>query len=396
MGNVSATNKVDQTLKVSLKTSNRIAQDCKASSSQSQAINVESDCDGDVTITGNNLSQHASFDAACLQKASITADEKTDLTNKMSQAASAVSQMISANPGSTEANNIMSSYLGLASEMENIIEQSCNIGSKQSQSINVKRSKCKGNVLVAGNNMEQYVKSVDKCVQDAIMKSSRVTNIKQTIDQTAKAEQSAFGLLILIIGIIIILILVTGGVAKSAMTVVIVIVIGLIIIGLTYLVIGAVTKKLPPFQEKPEKKPSNDYNAPKEFDTDAIAQMCIAISAYLYGINKEPWQNIRKTSFPHLKDSDAQNVRDANCNTMFNKINGKKITTKDKILKSSKDSSSSTCESSCASDNKCRGYMFYNGDIKNLKGKENCYTFNQIGSEFYSDSSVWDMYEKFL
>jgi preprotein translocase subunit SecE len=134
-----------------------------------------------------------------------------------SQMATAVSQSLTLNPGSTEADNIskLSTALGVA--VSNQINQNITAAASASQTINTD-GKSKGGVCsqnIHDIEFSSFQAAAAKGVLDATQVSSAVANLKQAVDQTAHAkQQSTITTIIIVLVVAFILIVVLGMVLK--------------------------------------------------------------------------------------------------------------------------------------------------------------------------------------
>jgi len=229
MGNVQATNILNNTIDQSISILNNTIQVCETSLAQNQGINVTG-CQGNIVISNVNFNQTGSLDVGCASSSSSTNQVESTIKNNFKQAADAINQALNLNPGSTTATNITSLMEQLAINVVNSYSQSCISNTVQEQSINVTcPATGSGNVTIETVNFNQVTKGITQCTQDAINTTGIKTQIQNIIDQNSSAtvQPIFFGVFIVLFIIVIIILLVFGASASTwIITIIILIAIG--------------------------------------------------------------------------------------------------------------------------------------------------------------------------
>ena len=211
MGNIKSQNTIDSAISANAEISSKTSLDCSASSVQIQKIAYDGSKCINVTcpdkksavidLSGNTFNSSSSVKVDCKQ----TAVQDSDITNKIAQqatqTATSVSQALSLNPGSTEANNttIMSTAVGV--QIANEVSEILSAPSLINQSIQIDNMCC-GTIISKNNQFNAINKVVLKGTQDSLQKSKVANDLSTSIKQTAAAKQEAlfsFGFVFIII-----------------------------------------------------------------------------------------------------------------------------------------------------------------------------------------------------
>jgi len=216
MGGSHSTNIIDNSVSAMVSVLNTTTQKCAPTVTTDQALNfVQQGCSSsDITITHTRLSAYASVNVSCAQVAVQSADAKAQIDQIAKQMADALSQMLSLNPGSTDATNItrLSANLGLT--VQNEASQIIASAVSAAQGITLRQlngGAC--SIRLDFVELGALATSIARATQESTAVATATAALKQSVDQTAKAEQQ--GLLAGLLILVVVVALVIGGVALT-------------------------------------------------------------------------------------------------------------------------------------------------------------------------------------
>lgn len=209
MGNTTSHNIIDNSISAMISSTDSTSQNCAATASTTQSIDAVTgeDCSSStIDISNISFSSVGKVNLVCMATVAQQNSVAASIDQVASQMATAVSQSLNLNPGSTEADNIskLSSALGVA--VSNQINQNIAAAASASQTINTD-GKSKGGVCsqnIHDIEFTSFQTAAAKGVLDATQVASAVADLKQAVDQTAHAkQQSMLMVLVAIVAIIV-------------------------------------------------------------------------------------------------------------------------------------------------------------------------------------------------
>jgi len=209
MGNVSASNIIDNNVSTMVDVSNSTSQKCVPTTTQEQLLRVVGNCPhSNINISHINFASAATISTSCAQKAVQSAEAKTQVEQVASQMAEAVSQAMTLNPGSTDSKNIMNLSMNVAVAVNNTVAQMVAPAASQSQIVDL--TGCEVNVSFVDYNA--YAKNFAEAVQSSNQVSNAVTALKQAAKQIAKSKQEGMfaWIVAIVVGIVAIVVAFLG------------------------------------------------------------------------------------------------------------------------------------------------------------------------------------------
>jgi hypothetical protein len=219
-----ATNELNTMINAGIEVYNTTTQNCSSLINNVNDITIEVDGNNNnIRVTDIVQGQSVSLNSECVSKAAADTTVSQDVTNKVTQQASAIVGSLSI--GNSEANNIINNSYDLSQKIVNTFEQKCSPTVNNSNQFKF-TSKGTGNTILIGYiNQNQLVNAVTKCMQDTIATSDLAQSIEQDIAQSATAKNEglldflkwiaiaiiAIIALIIIIVIIIVIVKAAGG-----------------------------------------------------------------------------------------------------------------------------------------------------------------------------------------
>lgn len=206
MGQTQAKNEVKSAISAMSSVVNDVVQKCSPTVAISQVINaVQEGCDtSTIDISNIDFSSFGQINVSCAQTAASSASVQTDIQQKASQMAEAVSQSLNLNPGSTSAQNIMRLSMNVATSITNSTSQIIASAVSSAQQIDLRQNgKSVCSIKLAYINMNAIAKSVADAVQNSTQVANATTALTQVIDQSAKAKQSSMALMIILVIIVV-------------------------------------------------------------------------------------------------------------------------------------------------------------------------------------------------
>ena len=209
MGNTKSHNIIDNSISAMISSTDSTSQNCAATASTTQSIDASTgeDCSSStIDISNIKFDSRGKVNLVCMATVTQQNSVSASIDQVATQMATAVSQSLNLNPGSTEADNIskLSSALGVA--VSDQINQNIAAAASASQTINTD-GKSKGGVCsqnIHDIEFTSFQTAAAKGVLDATQVASAVADLKQAVDQTAHAkEQSMLMILVAIVAIIV-------------------------------------------------------------------------------------------------------------------------------------------------------------------------------------------------
>jgi hypothetical protein len=189
MGNThsSASNTINSYVQQCLNVSSSAVQNCSTQLTNTEGLQIIG-TDGNVTISNVDWSQISQVKMDCLADQKTTQTLQSQISQAMSQNATAITQALSANLNTqTDTQNIMNNVEQLGQTIASTFVQECTQNAVQNQSIKVKDTK--GNVTVNNLNWSQVSASVSSCVQKTAAVASLTSTIENSLGQTAKSVE---------------------------------------------------------------------------------------------------------------------------------------------------------------------------------------------------------------
>ena len=182
-----------------------IVNNATASAIQTFGVNI-SNVKGDVSFSGNTVTQQASVDlTAAFDTSSSDASQETLAKAVSSSAKSLTSGLL--NYGSSESVNETNTYINTSSLISSQIRNECYANTSQSQSITI--SDVGGSVKVDNNSFNQLASSMASCFATSVNRNEAVKNIQESVSQAA--QSSALGANINLSFLIVIALVAVGG-----------------------------------------------------------------------------------------------------------------------------------------------------------------------------------------
>jgi hypothetical protein len=219
-----ATNELNTMINAGVSVYNTTMQKCDTLINNNNEIDIINQGNNN-TITVQNIlqGQTVNLNSDCVSKAAADTTISQDVTNAITQQASAIVGSLSI--GSSEANNIINNSYDLSQKVINTFEQTCSPLVNNSNVLKFTSSGTGNTILLAYINQEQLVNATTKCMQDTIASSNLAQSIEQDISQSATAKNEglldflkwiaiaiiAIIALIVIIVIIIVIVKAAGG-----------------------------------------------------------------------------------------------------------------------------------------------------------------------------------------
>lgn len=183
---------------------NNATSTCQSAATEQQVIEIQN-ASGDVNINGLNWTQCSTMKTDCKQ----SANEQTDLTEALSQEATAIANQsapnVSLNFTIQDVNQIQTNMTNLSKEVLNVTNNQCSATSDQLQRIYVGTA---ANVNLFNVSAKQVLDVTNKCVQDSITKTAAYTAVEQTLSAKSSQKVSSIGLILIIVVCIIVVIVV--------------------------------------------------------------------------------------------------------------------------------------------------------------------------------------------
>jgi hypothetical protein len=196
MGNTTSHNIIDNSISEMISSTDSTSQNCAATASSTQSIDATTgeDCSSssiDISNVSFNITNKVNL--VCMATVTQQNSVAAAIDQVASQMATAVSQSVNLNPGSTEADNIskLSTALGVA--VSNQINQNIAAAASSSQTITTD-GKSKGggcSQRIHDIDFTAFQTTAAKGVLTATQVASAVANLKQAVDQTAEGKQQS-------------------------------------------------------------------------------------------------------------------------------------------------------------------------------------------------------------
>jgi ABC-type multidrug transport system fused ATPase/permease subunit len=243
MGNTLAQNEINSHISSLSESVQNSTTSCRAVVNQTNAIVIENV--NNVNLSGLNLSSgnYFLFNPKCTGSANQTAVLNNSISQSVSQIATAISQNLDLNPGSTEANQIVNDLIGLKQVATNNIIQQCLVDSVQTNIVDITTGK---NINLHGAiiNWNNTTDDISTCIFNQFQSSSLTSQITSDISETATSKvEDSIGLILIVAAIIaaIVFMLWIGGTLEIVLIILIIVAILLVI----YLIVAKIKKWWP-------------------------------------------------------------------------------------------------------------------------------------------------------
>lgn len=203
MGNIHATNTLNSVISNSVTILNQSTETCRTTLQQEIDININK-C-STVNIIGINFNQSGSISTKCAESNSAKNNVKSEIDSEFKQAATAINQALSLNPGSTSSNNITNLMEQLSVNIQNEFTQNCINSVVNKDTISVTCSGKDGTANLEYLNFNQTANSISNCTLSSTSVNSVITQIKTIISQTAISKVAplfSLGFIIIILAAI--------------------------------------------------------------------------------------------------------------------------------------------------------------------------------------------------
>lgn len=206
MGSSHASNIIDNSISAMVDLSNTTSQKCApvATSIQQIIADAGKNCpNSTIYIHDIKMGSVARLEVKCAQEASQSAAADVQIQQAAKQMAESVTQALSLNPGSSDAQNIMRMSMNIGIAVKNNISQIIASAAASSQSI-ITHDYC--NAEIAMIDMSTFSTSLADAAQKTSQVATAVAALKQEAEQIAKAKQeSLLGPLIILLIIVAIM-----------------------------------------------------------------------------------------------------------------------------------------------------------------------------------------------
>jgi len=189
MGSVQSTNIIDTRINAMISVLNSSTQECSPIVSSSQILSVSSNrCPGKkIDIKNIKMTAKHKMDVNCAAMATQSMDTKISIAQEAKQMAEAISQSLSLNPSSTDAKNIATLSLNLGATIHNISAQTIRPTINVLQKIELDDN-C-SDINVTGIDLKSFSKIYAKAIKEDKQVNKAIIDLKQTVEQIAKAKQ---------------------------------------------------------------------------------------------------------------------------------------------------------------------------------------------------------------
>lgn len=201
MGSSHASNIIDNSISAMVKVDNNTEQKCAPTISSDQAINAISDgCPGSkIVIHDVKMASTAMMDVKCMQQAAQSGSADIQIAQAAKQMAESLTQALSLNPASSQAENIMRMSMNVGAAIKNNISQIISSAASMRQTITAEGC----DIEIYAIDMSTFGQTMAEAAQKTSQVAAAILALKQEADQIAKAKQaSLMGPLIVILIII--------------------------------------------------------------------------------------------------------------------------------------------------------------------------------------------------
>ena len=213
MGSTQSHNIIDNSISAMVSSVNSASQNCVATASTTQSIDATTgeNCeDASIDISNVKFDSKGKVNVVCMATVAQQNSAAAAIDQVASQMATAVSQSLNLNPGSTEADNISKMSQALGVSVSNSVSQSVTAAASSSQTINA-NARGSGSCAERIHNIDfsSIQDAIAKGVMDSTQVASATADLKQTVDQIAHAkEQSLLAFLIpIVVGIVLVIVI---------------------------------------------------------------------------------------------------------------------------------------------------------------------------------------------
>lgn len=213
MGATYSSNTVDAAVNVITNVAISATQSCQTQYTQEQGYTICAEGSGSTVNIGSLEGKQAIFtDVDCISNATVQTTIDTNVSQTISQIATAISQAFELPNGGTDAQNVADAVVNIANNVVEAFNNTCKNELNQNQNVNI----CAiggGQVNVGTVNFEQNINAVTNCVQN-VLSTTGVKNVaSQQISQkaTAKVDSILAAIIMLLIAVIIVIVLVMFG-----------------------------------------------------------------------------------------------------------------------------------------------------------------------------------------
>ncbi|UUT40472.1 myristylated membrane protein [carnivorous sponge associated iridovirus] len=166
------------------KVSSNIIQNTQLSQDMAQVVSVR-DVHGDVHISGNTFTQHATVNMHTLLDALSTEEAQQSIMQELAQEAKSVTSDLNIGQFS-DAQNTMNLLMQATINLLTSIGQTCKAFNRQHQAIVVKR--VSGNVYIQDNVFQQMYNILQNCTEKAASNNRLLQDLSSKMSQTASAK----------------------------------------------------------------------------------------------------------------------------------------------------------------------------------------------------------------
>jgi hypothetical protein len=215
MGNTVAKNSATEIVNQSIGEMQSVTNQCFATTSLSNEINLVAQNGGTINIGQFNCNQNQYYylNATCVASSNISSSISSNISQLASQRAQAVSQNVDLNPGSTEAQNLTEAIANSTLAIQNSVYNGCVQAAMAQNLANVVATGPSSSIVVGQLfcSQDAFNQSVSDCVFSSSETASAIENISQSITQAASAtvQNALLWVALAIIAIVLFFFLIT-------------------------------------------------------------------------------------------------------------------------------------------------------------------------------------------
>lgn len=208
MGSALAKNIAEETVNQSISSVNTAVTNCSAVYDVTSSINFSASNGGviDINNLDCNFNNMYSVNTHCVGQTNISSSINSNISQQAALTATAISQNLDLNPGSTTAENIADVVSNLSFEIQNNIYNSCLTQATATQSLNLLATGPGSQVNVNGLvcNFSDTITAAQTCTFNNTISSQLTTSVEQAISEAASATvENALGWILMAIAIIV-------------------------------------------------------------------------------------------------------------------------------------------------------------------------------------------------
>ena len=211
MGSTYSKNAVNAAINVISNVAISATNTCQTVYSQEQGFSV---CANNSNVDIGNISFNEAIytNIDCLNDPTVLTTINNDVSQTISQVATAISQAFQLPTGGTDAQNVANATVDIANSVVEAFNQTCNVTLTQNQNVSI----CGSNntVIVGDVNFNETIDSTVSCIQKVLSENGVTNKVSQAVSQTATAKvDSILGaiLMILIIIVVMVILVMFGG-----------------------------------------------------------------------------------------------------------------------------------------------------------------------------------------